>query len=228
MQNRKKPLISARHLTVAYDTPVLVSVDFDIERGDFICLVGAHGAGKSTLVKTILGFKRPAHGTISFVDHLTRTTIGYLPQETHVDRHFPATVSEIVLSGALGRHGFKPFYSQKDRDNLASTLKTLGLTKLKDRSFTTLSGGQKQKVLLARALMATSEVLILDEPTGSLDHQSRADFYQILKDLNASGLTIIMITHDLDAADLIGNRVFAIKSGKLICETTAKFLRGYR
>lgn len=221
--------ISVRELTVAYGkNKVIDKASFEIETGDFVCIVGANGSGKSTLVKALLGLIKPASGKITFGEGIAKTAIGYLPQETKSSQNFPATVSEIVMTGALGRLGKKITYRKEDRERVLETLKTLGIKKLAGERFGDLSGGQKQKVLLARALVATSRLLILDEPSNNLDHKSRKEFYETLKKLNSDGLTILMITHDLDADDLIGNKVLAIKDGKVQCATTEKFLEAYR
>lgn len=222
-------LLSAKKLRLGYGENVVIKdASFALERGDFVCLVGANGSGKSTLVKALLGLNKPLFGSIEYGKGLDRTKIGYLPQETRPDANFPATVEEIVLSGCLGHMGFKPFYCRSEKAHAHESLKALGIEKLAKESFVNLSGGQKQKVLLARSLSATKQLLILDEPSNNLDHKSRKSFYASLKKLNAGGLTIIMITHDLDAEDLIGNKVLAIHDGELKMSTTAEFLEAYK
>ena len=222
-------IISVNKLTVSYGKDkVIDSASFTVDEQDFICVVGANGSGKSTLVKAILGLIQPTSGEILLDGNLKRHSIGFLPQDAKIDLNFPATVYEIVLSGTLGRLGVRIFYRKDDQDRVTQVLKQLGIIKLKDKSFSDLSGGQKQKVLLARALAATSKILILDEPSNNLDHQSRNDFYDILKELNRSGLTIIMITHDLDSEDLIGNKIISLQEGKVFCESTSEYLRRYK
>jgi len=221
--------ILVKNLTLGYGkNKVINSADFEIFEQDFVCVVGANGAGKSTLIKAILGLIPFKTGQILFGENISRREIGFLPQEAKIDLNFPATVFEIVMSGNLGRMGKRIFYRKDDKERAVEILKKLGILKLKNVSFFELSGGQKQKVLLARALIATSKILILDEPSNNLDFKSRKDFYKILKDLNKAGLTIVMITHDIDADDLIGNKVINIKEGDVILETTAKFLRRYK
>ncbi|MBR2855488.1 metal ABC transporter ATP-binding protein [Candidatus Saccharibacteria bacterium] len=207
---------------------VIKSASFIVEKQDFVCIVGANGSGKSTLIKAILGLLKPSSGKVSFGDGVEQRSIGFLPQETKVDLNFPATVFEIVLSGTLGRLGSKAFYRKADKERALKSLKRLGISELRDESFSNLSGGQKQKVLLARALAATSELLILDEPSNNLDFRSRQSFYATLKALNKAGLTIIMITHDLDVEDLIGNKILSIKEAKVNCFTTSEYLRRYK
>ena len=213
--------VAVKKLTLCYGAvKVIDSANFEVERGDFVCIVGANGSGKSTLVKAILGLLRPSEGKVLLGDGIRRESIGFLPQETKTDLNFPATVYEIVLSGTLGRLGARMLYRKEDKERAMEALKRLGIA--------SLSGGQKQKVLLARALAATSEILILDEPSNNLDHKSRKEFYKTLKELNAAGLTIIMITHDLDADDLIGNKIVSIREGKVECLPTKEYLRRFR
>ena len=186
----------------------------------FRSIVGANGSGKSTLVKTILGLIRPVSGKVLFGERVNRTMFGYLPQETKIEQNFPATVLEIVLSGTLGRMGRKSFYGKEEKERAGKALETLKIMKLKNKSFKELSGGQKQKVLLARALAATTDLLILDEPSNNLDYKTRKEFYTTLKKLNTAGLAIIMITNDLDAEDSIGNKILAIKEGEVKMKET--------
>ncbi|MBR0402957.1 ABC transporter ATP-binding protein [Candidatus Saccharibacteria bacterium] len=221
-------ILTIKNLTIGYGNNIILKdVNLKIVDGDFICIVGANGSGKSTLIKGILGLLKPKEGKIIFQNSLKQTTIGYLPQNTHTDPDFPALVKEIVLSGTLNQLK-SPFYSQKERTKAAASLERLNITNLQNTPFSSLSGGQKQKVLLARALSATSKLLILDEPSNNLDHQSKKDFYQTLKQLNKDDLTIIMITHDLDAEDLIGNKVIALDSGHAQLSTTKTYLKGYQ
>ena len=194
-----KTLIKVDHLHLGYDNQEVINdLSFDINQGDFITVLGQNGAGKSTLIK-------PMDGQITY--YLNEREIGYMPQETKVDRHFPASVYEIVLSGALNRVGYRPFFNSKEKKLAIECLKTLHIENLKNNSFGELSGGQRQKVLLARALCATRECLVLDEPSNNLDYDSKEEFYTVLKELHQKGLTIIMITHDLASHEVIGNKI---------------------
>lgn len=223
-------MIEAKNLTLSYgENKVISSANFEIFQGDFICVVGANGSGKSTLVKAILGLINPRIGKIIYGEGVSRNTIGYFPQEFRVKQDFPATVYEIVLSGVVGRLGKKRFYRAEDKEKALDNLRLLNIEKMKDESFTNLSGGQKQKVLLARALVATSKLLILDEPSNNLDHDSRKSFYEILRELNAKhDITIIMITHDLDANDLIGDKILAIEKRTVKMYGTKEYLGSFR
>lgn len=225
----KQVILSVEKLTVAYGNNVVIdSASFEVEEGDFVCVVGANGSGKSTLIRALLGLIPAKSKSIAFAEDCMRTVVGYLPQEAQIDKKFPATVLEIVLSGNLGRMGRRMFYGQDEKKRAMWALEKLKIGRLKEASFGDLSGGQKQKVLLARALVATTSLLFLDEPSNNLDYKSRKDFYQTLRELNREGLTIVMITHDLDVDDLIGNKVLAIKDGKVSLCATGEYLEEYR
>ncbi|MBR3257066.1 metal ABC transporter ATP-binding protein [Candidatus Saccharibacteria bacterium] len=224
-------ILEVRGLRVKYgENDVIKSASFVVERGDFVCVVGANGAGKTTLIKTLLGLVRPMAGEIRIKNSgkAESRRAGFLPQESKIELGFPATVFEIVISGTLDELGAWPFYRKREKERAIEALRSLGLMKLKNKSFSKLSGGQKQKVLLARALASARELLFLDEPSNNLDYRSRKKFYENLKKLNEEGMTILMITHDLDAEDLIGNKVLSIEDGEIKMEKTEKFLEKYR
>ena len=206
-------LIDIKNLTLGYEKEnVIENVSFTVNKGDFIIIVGANGAGTSTLIKGILGLIPIYSGDIIFDNSLKRNEIGYMPQETKVDSSFPASVSEIVLSGTLARNKFKLFYNKKDKEDATNALKILNIYDIKNKSFQDLSGGQRQKVLLARSLCATNKLLILDEPSNNLDSKSREEFYLLLMKLNKElGITIMMISHDTDIDKMVGNKLLIIK-----------------
>ncbi|SFD80453.1 zinc transport system ATP-binding protein [Sharpea azabuensis] len=208
-------LINVNHLTLGYEhQKVIKDLSFTVEKGDFITIIGANGSGKSTLVKGLLGLIKPMQGDIQY--HIDTKQIGYMPQETKIDATFPASVEEIVLSGTLNRLGHRPFYSKKERKLADDSLALLDILDLKKKSFADLSGGQRQKVLLSRALSATRELLILDEPSNNLDFSSREEFYKIIHRLNKEeGITILMITHDLDMHAIAGNKIIAFEDQEI-------------
>ena len=218
-------LVRVKNLTLGYNgQAILKNLSFVVEEGDFICVVGKNGSGKTTLVKGILGLIKPMQGEVVFED-LQPNFVGYTPQETNVNEYFPATVFEIVLSGSLNRAKRKFFYSQSDKKEALEKLELLKLIKIKNKSFNELSGGQKQKVLLARSLMATNKLLILDEPSNNLDFETKKDFYEILKKINQEQrITIIMITHDLDHDNLIGNKILSLRE-EIFYGKTEDFVR---
>ena len=219
-------LIELKNLSLGYDNQtVLKNINLNIEENDFICVVGPNGSGKSTLIKGILGLIKPIKGKVIY-NNLKQNFIGYMPQETKIDSNFPASVYEIVLSGTLNRLGLKSFYTKKEKEIALKNLKMLGIEKLKDKNFCDLSGGQRQKVLLARSLCATSKLLILDEPSNNLDSKSKKELYKIIKELNKNhNITIIMITHDLDHDNLLGNKILSLREKNTFFGTTEEFVR---
>lgn len=193
--------IKCNDLAVGYDGEAIAShLNFAVEAGSYLCIVGENGSGKSTLMKTILGLRQPIAGEILFDDGLTPGEIGYLPQRTEVQRDFPASVLEVVLSGCLSRNGYRPFYGRAQRSLAMENLEKLGAEALAGRCFRELSGGQQQRVLLARALCAARKLLLLDEPVAGLDPTATEEMYRLIDDLNRQGITIIMVSHDLTAA----------------------------
>lgn len=180
---------------------VTEGLTFEVNAGDYLCIVGENGTGKSTLIKALLGLKEPMEGKISFGDGLKQNEIGYLPQQTPVQKDFPASVREIVLSGTLGKMGLRPFYSKKEKALAETQMEKLGVTQLADRCYRELSGGQQQRVLLARALCAAGKLILLDEPVAGLDPKVTREMYELINDLNKrDGITVIMVSHDIAAA----------------------------
>lgn len=192
-------LLTCNDLSFGYEgKPIIKNLNFEVNKGDYLCIIGENGAGKSTLMKTILNLHPKLDGSVSFNDDLTSTSIGYLPQQTQIQRDFPATVKEIVLSGFQGSMGFRPFYNKKEKQLALENIKKMGLTDLTKRCYRDLSGGQQQRVLLARALCATKTLLLLDEPVSGLDPKVTSDMYTLIGDINKlDGITIIMISHDI-------------------------------
>ena len=201
-------MITCKNLTLGYDNEVVTeNVNFRVNEGDYLCIVGENGAGKSTLMKTLLGLTPLLGGEILYEDGMKKNEIGYLPQQTVVQKDFPASVWEVVLSGNLSRLGHRPFYGREEKERAKKNMERMSIEELKDRSYRNLSGGQQQRVLLARALCATSKMLLLDEPVTGLDPKVTADFYELIKRLNRGNLkkasepiTIIMISHDIREA----------------------------
>lgn len=190
-------LLTCEKVSLGYGSRVVVQdLSFKVSAGDYLCIVGENGAGKSTLLKTLLGLQKPLGGKISL--NVAAGEIGYLPQQTQIQKDFPASVEEIVLSGCLARKKF--FYSAEDKKLSAQNMERLKISALAKKSFRELSGGQQQRVLLARALCAARKILLLDEPIAGLDPEATADMYKIISELNRSGMTIIMISHDVDEA----------------------------
>ena len=194
-------LLKISDLTLGYDSTVVVKdLNFTVDPGDYLCILGENGAGKSTLMKALTGLLKPISGTIERGDGLEPSELGFLPQQTQIQKDFPASVQEIVLSGCLSRLGWRPFYSAKEKAIAAENLERLGISDLRKESFKDLSGGQQQRVLLARALCSTGKLLLLDEPVTGLDPVAQIELYELIQKLNNEGTAIIMITHDADTA----------------------------
>lgn len=194
------PQIVCENASLGYDgKPIVTGLNFTVNAGDYLCIVGENGSGKSTLMKTILNLTPPLAGSIH-MEGLKPTQIGYLPQQTQVQRDFPASVLEIVLSGFQGQRGWRPFYTKEEKAAASANLKKLGLAGFERRCYRELSGGQQQRVLLARALCATQKCLLLDEPISGLDPKATAQMYEIIEQLHREGITIIMISHDVGVA----------------------------
>lgn len=196
------PQIKCDNLTLGYGSQEILSgLSFEVNAGDYLCIVGENGSGKTTLMKTLLGLTKPLSGAIEFGGGVTARKIGYLPQQTDVQRDFPASVREIVLSGCLGHDGFRPFYSKADKALAQRSMERMNIADLSRRCYRELSGGQQQRVLLARALCATEDLLLLDEPVAGLDPKVTVEMYELIESLNKNdNVTIIMISHDIDKA----------------------------
>lgn len=195
-------IITAKDLSFAYDgKTVLEDVNFTLSAGDYLCIVGENGSGKSTLIKGLLGLKAPDRGSISFGEGLKPTEIGYLPQQTQLQRDFPASVEEVVLSGCLNSLGRRLHYGAAERELAQRNMERMGIEELKHASYQTLSGGQQQRVLLARALCATKKLLLLDEPVTGLDPIATGEMYNLIKLVNlCDNITVVMVSHDIHAA----------------------------
>ena len=194
-------LITVSNASLGYEGKAIVSdINFSVCEGDYLCIVGENGSGKSTLMKTLLGQKNVISGKIEFSDGLKQNEIGYLPQQTEVQKDFPASVKEIVLSGCLNRSGFRPFYSKSQKGTAARNMEKLRITDLSGKCYRELSGGQQQRVLLARALCAAEKLLVLDEPVAGLDPMVTKSLYSLIEEINKSGMTVIMVSHDMEAA----------------------------
>lgn len=203
-----------KDLALGYDGRVVLdNLNFSVSRGDYLCIVGENGSGKSTLMKTILGLQKPLGGSITFGDGLSKNEIGYLPQQTQVQRDFPATVWEIVLSGCQARtHGF--FYSAEEKALARKNMEKMRITQFEKRCYRELSGGQQQRVLLARALCATQKLLLLDEPVSGLDPKVTNEMYALIEKLNREdGVTIIMVSHDIAAAVRYATHILHVGGG---------------
>ena len=221
-ENVKQPnkpgevLLRCEQLSLGYDGREIVhDLTFEVCAGDYLCIVGENGSGKTTLMKTLLGLQSPMSGEIITADGFKLNQIGYLPQQTEVQKDFPASVWEIVLSGFGGRQGLRPFYSKAEKQLARDNIEKMGLSALVKRCYRDLSGGQQQRVLLARALCATRTMLLLDEPVSGLDPKVTAEMYHLIDELHRNeGITVVMISHDIEAAVRYATRILHV--GKTI------------
>ncbi len=194
--------LRCENISVGYEDGIVVSdVSFELNRGDYVCIVGENGAGKSSLLKGILGLAKIQGGKIEYGDGMSRADVGYLPQQKDYQKNFPATVKEVVMSGFLNKMGLRPYYNRAEKAKAMEILSDFGMADYVKASFGSLSGGQKQRVLLARAMCATDKLLLLDEPTTGLDPVATEELYELLKRLNREKkTTILMVSHDLNKA----------------------------
>lgn len=219
-------LIECKNLSIGYNDKVICKdISFTVEKGDYICIIGENGCGKSTLLKTILGLNKSVSGKIKFDNNFNKNQIGYLPQQSEMQRDFPTVVKEIVMSGFLNKMGFRPFYNKSEKEKALKLMTQLNIIDHKNKSYKDLSGGQQQKVLLARALCATDELLVMDEPTNGLDMRSIKAFYDTIYKLNQeNGITILMVTHNLDKVIEKATKIIYLKNTQVFMGSKDEFL----
>ncbi|MDE7389769.1 MAG: metal ABC transporter ATP-binding protein [Lachnospiraceae bacterium] len=219
-------VLKCENVTMSYEgVSVFENLNFEINSGDYLCIVGENGSGKSTLMKGLLGLRRPARGRIIYGDGLMQNQIGYLPQQSAVQRDFPASVYEVVLSGTLNSRGMRPFYSKKEKQLANRNMERLSITHLKKRCYRELSGGQQQRVLLARALCATKSLLLLDEPVTGLDPVVSGELYALISDINKSdNITVIMVSHDITESVKNASHILHIESKRCFFGSIQEYL----
>ncbi len=216
--------ITCNNLSIGYhNTPLHKHINLSIPQGSYTCIIGENGVGKSTLIKTLLGLIPPLSGTIVTDKDSTQSGIGYLPQQTQVQKDFPASVLEVTLSGCLNKMGLRPFYKKSEKQLAREMLGKLGMLEYQKKSYSELSGGQQQRVLLARALCATNHILLLDEPTAGLDTTTTTEFYHLIKKLNQEGITIIMITHNLQDAIEDASHILSVNKNEICYMTKLQY-----
>ena len=220
-------LIDCRDVSLGYENHlVCTNLNFQVNEGDCLCIVGENGSGKSTLMKAMLGLKEPADGHLHFGDGLTAKQIGYLPQQTTAQRDFPASVYEVVLSGCLAAKGKHLFFQKAQHHRAQETMAMLDILPLKNRCYRELSGGQQQRVLLARALCATQKMLLLDEPVAGLDPLVTAEFYHLIQKLNREhGVTVVMVSHDLYDALALSTHILHLQKQTAFFGTKEAYLQ---
>ena len=205
-------LFEMRNISVSYDNlKVLSDISFNMNEGEYICVIGENGAGKSTLLKTLLGLIRPDSGKLDF--KISRNQVGYLSQLKTGQKDFPASVYEIVLSGRLNNKKLISFYNSNDKREADSAMERLGISGLKNKNYRELSGGQQQRVMLARALCSAKKLLVLDEPSSGLDPLITDEFYNIIAELNKEGMAIFIVTHDMRRPMEDADKILHLKHG---------------
>ena len=216
-------LIDCRGVSLAYEGKTVVTdLDMQVNAGDYFCIVGENGSGKTTLMRALLGLKKPTAGSICFENGLKQTEIGYLPQQTAIQRDFPATVREVVQSGIRGG-AFCPFLTRAEKARVQEAMRLAEITDITGNSYRTLSGGQQQRVLLARAMCATEKLLLLDEPAAGLDPAMTAQLYALIKRLHETGITVVMISHDIPAAVKYATHILHLRHEPLFCGSAAEY-----
>ena len=220
-------LITLRDVTIAFEgVPAVEHVSYQVNQGDYMVLIGENGSGKSTLMRAMLGLVHPCAGTVRYGDGLKRNQIGYLPQQTAVQRDFPASVEEVVLSGCINQLGSRFFYGKNLQRKAHEKMALLDIENLSDKSYRTLSGGQQQRVLLARALCATDALLLLDEPVTGLDPGSTQELYGLIRRLNREhGVSVVMVSHDLHGSMADANKVLVVDRGVSFCGSIEEYRR---
>ena len=218
-------IMKCEDLSFGYEgRTVLEGVNFELNAGDYLCIVGENGSGKSTLIKGLLGLKAPECGKLILSDGLKPTEIGYLPQQTQLQKDFPASVSEVVLSGCINGLGGRIRYGKEQRETARLNMERMGIEELADKSYHSLSGGQQQRVLLARALCATKKLLLLDEPVTGLDPIATGEMYNLIKLVNlCDNITVIMVSHDIHEAVRYATKILHLGHRQLFFGTSAQY-----
>lgn len=215
--------IRCEDVSLAYEGKTVVSkLNMTVSRGEYLCIVGENGSGKTTLLKALAGLKKPTNGGI-YRDGFSRENIGYMPQQSELKRDFPATVKEVVRSG-LKTHPLRPFFTKAEQKKMQQAVELLEIEDVLSESFSALSGGQQQRVLLARALCATDSVLLLDEPVTGLDPAITARLYELISKLHQTGMTVIMISHDVENAVKHATHILHLDKEPLFFGTAADYI----
>lgn len=219
-------LIKCERLCLGYEgIPTVDNVNFEINGGEYLCIVGENGTGKSTLIKGLLRLKKPMSGKILYGDGLKNNEIGYLPQQSQLQRDFPASVYEVVISGKLNSLGFRPFFTVKEKRDVMEKLEMMGIKDLKNKCYHDLSGGQQQRVLLARAMCATKKLILLDEPVTGLDPIATSELYELISHINKDHkITVIMVSHDIEATLKYASHILHLSHDSMFFGTKKEYL----
>ncbi len=220
------PLITCENVSLGYEgMTVARDISFSVNQGEYLSIIGRNGSGKSTLLKALLRLKAPERGKIIYGGGLVQSDIGYLAQQTPLQKDFPASVFEVVLSGCVKRRGPLPFYSLNDKKKAHDNMELLGISGIADKCFRELSGGQQQRALLARAMCAAGKILFLDEPVTGLDPVVTTELFNIINDMHKNGMTIVMVSHDVHCAVKYSGRILHMDGGILFDGTAEEYKR---
>jgi zinc transport system ATP-binding protein len=207
---KSEEVVSIKDIWVHYGgIPILEGISLSVERGDFLGIIGPNGGGKTTLLKVILGLVDPSRGEVYVLGQSpekSRHHIGYVPQHNLFDRDFPINVRDTVLMGCNGTAGLIKRYSREDKERAQGAMKTVGMLSYQNNQIGKLSGGEQQRVFIARALVSRPKLLLLDEPTASVDPAMQTDFYELLERLKQE-MTIIMVSHDISAISIYVDKI---------------------
>ncbi len=220
-------LIDCQNLSFSYEGKIILeNLNFQINKGDYLCILGENGSGKTTLMKGLLNLKSPSSGKIVMENDMKKTKIGYLPQQTQAQKDFPASVSEVVLSGCINSLKGRFFFGKKEKEKANENMEKLGVYHLKNRCYRELSGGQQQRVLLARTLCATETMICLDEPATGLDPLVTKDLYKVIDDINKKlGITVVMISHDVESAVKRATHILHLNQGQVFFGKTEDYIK---
>lgn len=218
--------ITCQDASFGYEGNIAVSgLNFEVRRGDYLCVVGENGSGKSTLIKGLLHLKNPIEGSVRMGDGLQPSDIGYLPQQTVAQKDFPASAYEVVVSGRLSARGIRPFYSRRDKAAANESMERLGIAPIRNRCYRELSGGQQQRTLIARALCAEGKLLLFDEPVTGLDPVAAQELYRLIERMNReTGVTVVMVSHDIGSAVKYASHILHLKTKQVFFGTTAEYV----
>ena len=218
-------LIRLNNATVSYEGDLAAeNVSFSVEKGDYLVILGENGSGKSTVMKAMLGLVKLKSGEVIHSDGLKKNGVGYLPQQTRIQRDFPASVEEVVQSGVVNRLGRRLFPGREEKQRARQQMERLEIWEMRKKPYRALSGGQQQRVLLARALCATGKLLLLDEPVTGLDPIATGEMYNLIKLVNlCDNITVIMVSHDIHEAVRYATRILHLGHRQLFCGSSAEY-----
>ncbi len=220
-------LLTCKDVCLGYEGRVILEgINFELQGGEYLCIIGENGTGKSTLIKGLLKLKKPMSGTITTGDDLKANEIGYLPQQTIAQKDFPASVYEVVISGRLNSLGLHPFFTRKDKKDALEKMDLMGILPIKNKCYHDLSGGQQQRVLLARAMCATKKVILLDEPVAGLDPIVTTELYELISKINHDyGITVIMVSHDMEATTKYASHILHLSHKQIFYGPKEEYLK---